>query len=725
MIREKKQALKEALQHYFGYEDFRHSQQEIIEQVMAKHDVLAIMPTGGGKSICYQLPALLMDGMAVVVSPLIALMKDQVDALQANGIAAAYLNSSLSEAEQVSVINKAKSGSLKLLYIAPERIPNNNNSFIQFLKALKPSLFAVDEAHCISSWGHDFRPEYLKLSVLKKEFPEVPVIALTASADGITQRDIVEKLALQHARVYLSSFNRPNIYYFVEPKKNALDRIADYLNQHPDSSGIIYALSRGSTEKIAQWLKISGYVAAHYHAGMESYERNRVQESFRRDEIKIIVATIAFGMGIDKSNVRFVIHYDVPKNIEGYYQETGRAGRDGLRSDAVLFYSDFDLNKLKKFTAIDNNKEQSQISLKKLQQMKDFCEHEGCRRKYLLEYFGEKAGDYCGSCDYCLSSLEERDVTTEAQKLLSAVARTGERFGGNYIIDLLRGSKSVKLRPEHKELRVYGIGSNIAKTEWESLLKAFLQQGLLDKSLDDYSVLKLNRRSHEILKSGMRVNLILKKEQTLLPGEETISFDEALLNQLKRGRKTVADEEGIPPYAVVADSTLVELATYLPQEINELRQISGFGAFKVSKYGEVFLDIIIAYCRENHLKSRMPSKRITPELSKGPQEMLITETRKTSMEMFQQGMTVAAIAARRAMTESTVQGHLAVFVSKGLLDIHEVIPEQKLQIITDLLRQSPPLTLLSKLKEKLGDRISYGDIKLATAYLEFIDKDKP
>lgn len=408
--------LHQALQHYFGYDSFRLQQENIITTILSGNDVLAIMPTGGGKSICYQLPALLLPGITIVISPLIALMKDQVDALLADGIPAAFLNSSQSASEQSNIIACARRKELKMLYVAPERLGNGNNQFIEFLKELNPSLFAIDEAHCISQWGHDFRPEYLQLATLKKHFPATPVIALTASADKITQGDIMDKLQLNSPKQFISSFDRPNITYYIRQKKDTIPHIISYLKQHQDYSGIIYALSRTSTENIARQIADSGIYTAYYHAGMNAEDRSRVQEAFQRDEIRVVVATIAFGMGIDKSNVRFVIHHDVPKNIEGYYQETGRAGRDGLHSDAILFYSAGDIIKLKKFVEIEGNTEQTAIANKKLQQMQVFCEMDGCRRQFLLQYFGEVAPSFCGNCDFCLGNREEKKSNRRCPK---------------------------------------------------------------------------------------------------------------------------------------------------------------------------------------------------------------------------------------------------------------------------------------------------------------------
>ncbi|MEP6846006.1 MAG: RecQ family ATP-dependent DNA helicase, partial [Panacibacter sp.] len=412
----------------FGYDSFRLGQQEIIEHVLDKKDTVVLMPTGGGKSLCYQVPALCMDGVTIVVSPLIALMKDQVDALLLNGIEAAFLNSTQSNAQQAVIFNKLKNNDLKLLYLAPERLMGNDTRFIEFLKQINVTLFAIDEAHCISQWGHDFRPEYLILGNIKQALPSVPVIALTATADHLTKNDIIQKLNLKSYKVFESSFNRPNIYYYIKPKKNYYAELVDYLKQHKEDSGIIYCLSRASTEKLAEDLKEDGFNAEAYHAGLERNVREGRQDKFLKDDVKIIIATIAFGMGINKSNVRFVVHVDMPKNIEGYYQETGRAGRDGLHSEAILFYSIGDVIKLKRFAEVEDNEAQTKIMLEKLEKMRSLCETKTCRRKFLLNYFGEEAGNYCGSCDACLNKPDLVDVTVTAQKILSTVYRVKEGF---------------------------------------------------------------------------------------------------------------------------------------------------------------------------------------------------------------------------------------------------------------------------------------------------------
>lgn len=714
--------LHKALSHFFGYEEFRHSQLAIIQSVLRGEDTLAIMPTGGGKSICYQLPAMLLPGIAIVVSPLIALMKDQVDALIANGIHAAYLNSSQSQDEQQRVIRRAQDGELKLLYIAPERIPANSRLFFDFLRRLNPSIFAIDEAHCISSWGHDFRPEYLKLAVLKNEFPAVPVIALTASADAITQKDIAERLELRNHRLYISSFNRPNIHYYVLAKKNAMGHIIEYIKRHKNECGIIYALSRASTQEIATRLQDHGINAACYHAGLDATERSRVQEAFQKDEYLVIVATIAFGMGIDKSNVRYVIHHDVSKNIEGYYQETGRAGRDGLRSDALLFYSAGDIMKLRRFAQVEDNPQQSAISLRKLQLMQDYCENEGCRRQYLMQYFGEQFPAYCGSCDYCLSSLEEKDATIDAQKLLSAIVRTGERYGATYIVDFIRGSASEKINPEHKELKTYGIGKSLKKEEWLWMVQQMLSNGYLLRTDDQYATLRLTEKGWKILRGESQLKLVLKKAVKEQPVQLEPDYDIHLFEQLKTLRHDMANIEGVPAYAIVADSALVELATYLPRSFEEMKQISGFGDYKVSRYGAKFLDVINRYATANKTESRMHFKKPKAVRKEKTDRPATGSTMDISLTMFTDGMSIPDIAAQRNLALSTIESHLAAFVAAGELDIRKAVAPDKLKTILDTIKTSGQYTASKPIKDLLSDDYTYGEIRMVLEYYKRLNR---
>ena len=709
-----REKLHHALKHFFGYDEFRLTQLPIIESVLNAEDTLAIMPTGASKSICYQLPAMLLPGITIVVSPLIALMKDQVDALVANGIYAAFLNSSQSNEEQNRVIKDAQAGNIKLLYIAPERIPANSESFFTFLRSLNPSLFAVDEAHCISSWGHDFRPEYLKLAVLKKQFPGIPVIALTASADTVTQKDIVARLALRGPKIFISSFNRPNIYYFIQPKRDVFGHILEYVQKHKDDCGIIYALSRASTEEIAGRLHKAGVKAAYYHAGMDGGERSRVQEAFQRDDYKVIVATIAFGMGIDKSNVRFVVHHDVSKNIEGYYQETGRAGRDGLRSDAILYYSVGDIIKLKRFIQNDDAK-QAAISQKKLQMMQEFCEHEGCRRQYLMQYFGEEFPAYCGSCDYCMSSLEEKDATVDAQKLLSAIVRTGERYGAGYVIDFLRGSASEKIQPAHKELKTYGIGKHLKKEEWQWMVQQLLYHKFIDKTDDQFATLKLNEKGWKILKGESELKLIMKKEKEQIAEQDELAYDKQLFANLRGVRADMAEREHVPAYNIVPDNALIELATYLPENYDELKHISGFGDYKISKYGANFLRVIKQFAEEHNLGSKIHFKKPRKE-KKTPAKPTASATQKATLEMFREGIGVPEIAVLRGFTTATIDNHLAFFVASGELDINKLVSKHKLETIVSTIKSTGQTFALKPLKDLLGDKYSYTEIKMGLEY---------
>src|ERR1700744_5525615 len=522
----------QALQKYFGYSEFRHEQEAIIQHLLNGQDVLTLMPTGGGTSLCYQLPAVLMDGLTLVISPLIALMKDQVDSLNVNGIPAAFLNSSQSSDEQQHITNQLKNNKIKLLYLAPERLFGSGSNLVNFLKSLPVCLIAIDEAHCISHWGHDFRPEYLMLAGLKTEFPKIPVIALTATADKLTRNDILEKLNLHQPAEFVSSFNRANITYRVLPKKNSFNQLLAFLNERKEDSGIIYCLSRKSTEDLAADLKEEGFSAEAYHAGMDHTQKALNQEAFLRDDVKIIVATIAFGMGINKSNVRYVVHVDLPKNIEGYYQETGRAGRDGLPSDALLLYSYGDAIKLQRFAKVDGNDDQSTIMLKKLDDMVKYSQLQTCRRQYLMHYFDEVFPDNCGSCDICLSEYEKFDATLIAQKALSAVARLNERYGSGYVIDFLCGYRSEKIREEHKQLKTYGIGTDISKADWQRYLRELVAVGYLAVTEDDYHVLKLTEKSTAVLKGQLKVELIAS--QTIEERqEEVIPYEAGLLTELK------------------------------------------------------------------------------------------------------------------------------------------------------------------------------------------------
>ncbi|MBS1571203.1 MAG: DNA helicase RecQ [Bacteroidetes bacterium] len=714
----------EILQQHFGYDSFRLEQASAIDNAIAKKDSFVLMPTGGGKSLCYQIPALVLEGTAIVISPLIALMKDQVDALRINGISAAFLNSSLSGLEQNETLNQLKQGKLKLLYVAPEKLSADNGAFLNLLNEVDISLFAIDEAHCVSHWGHDFRPDYLFLNGLKRQFPKTPIIALTASADEITRQDIIKQLNLHEPLVLISSFDRANIKYFVQPKQSVFNHIAQYLNEHPNDSGIIYCLSRKGTEDMANNLKENGVNAAFYHAGISAIERAKVQDDFIKDKIRVMVATIAFGMGIDKSNVRFVIHADLPKNIESYYQETGRAGRDGLPSEAILFYSNADVMKLKKFAMIEGNEEQSTLMLQKLQQMSEFAEMQKCRRQYLMEYFGEKHDGNCNSCDYCLSDFENWDATIDTQKLLSAVYRLKERYGKNLIIDFLRGSKGVKITDYMRSLPTYGIGANANKTYWQDLIKQLIINGFLRESNEEFPVLKLTEESNLVLFKHKKVNLRKVKEQAKAVSVTELDTDysahqfdshEDLFAKLRTLRREIAERENVPPYVVFSDATLLELSTYLPHSKEELSQISGFGAFKIEKYGEIILPSIVDYCIKNNLTTKIaekkPKKQSTPKKEKTYEAGTFT----TTYQMFKAGNSIEEIAKTRSLSLNTIQNHLVNFVEVGKIKPGELMDINKIEPIISIAKNQA-IQSLKAIKEELGDDFSYFEINIAVAY---------
>ncbi|HEY0458923.1 MAG TPA: DNA helicase RecQ [Pyrinomonadaceae bacterium] len=711
---------QEILKNKFGYDSFRMNQQAAIEAVLNKTDCVVLMPTGGGKSLCYQIPALISDGLTVVISPLIALMKDQVDALKNNGVEAEFLNSSQTSREQTAVFQSVRQGATKILYVAPERLLQQGDLFIDFLKSVPLSLFAIDEAHCISSWGHDFRPEYIQLGKLKRYFPEIPIIALTATADKLVRKDIFERLLIPQAELFISSFNRPNIHYRIVPKRNSYNQLLDYLESRREESGIIYCLSRSSTENLAADLQSEGFSALPYHAGLDKATRDRNQELFLNDEVKIVVATIAFGMGIDKSNVRFVVHLDLPKNIESYYQETGRAGRDGLESEALLFFSWGDINKLKQFAEVEGNERQSEIMLRKLKQMGEFGDLKTCRRKFLLSYFGEDLPENCGNCDNCLKDFETFDGTIIAQKALSAVYRTGQKMGLGYLVDFLRGSQSQKIWDSHKNLKTYGVGADVSKNEWFEYFRDLISQGFLKQSDGQFPTLQLTEKSDDVLRGNVRVELIKatvkeEKKQTLVAGAAHEYFKD-LFEDLKRVRTDFARAENVPPYIVFSDAALVEMATFLPADLDEMGKISGVGELKLEKYGADFAEVIRDYCERNNLASRIDLKQ--PKREKKQRTKRNEKGQSTydvSLEMFREGFTVEDIAQLRGMTRSTIEIHLVKFIQTGEITVEDFVPENKIESIKDAIERFRDIGAISPIKEFLGENYSYGEIRAVLA----------
>lgn len=595
----------QTLKTYFGYESFRPLQEEIIQNLLDRKDSLVLMPTGGGKSICYQLPALLCEGTAVVVSPLISLMKDQVETLRANGIAAGALNSSNDETENANLRRACIEGKLKLLYISPEKLITEID---YLLRDMHLSLFAIDEAHCISQWGHDFRPEYAQMGILHQVFPHIPIIALTATADKITREDIIRQLHLTDPKVFISSFDRPNLSLAVKrgyQQKEKSKTILEFIDRHAGECGIIYCMSRSKTETVAQMLQKHGIRCGIYHAGLSTQQRDATQDDFINDRIQVVCATIAFGMGIDKSNVRWVIHYNLPKSIENFYQEIGRAGRDGMPSDTLLFYSLGDLILLTKFATESN---QQSINLEKLQRMQQYAEANICRRRILLSYFGEKVEKDCGNCDVCRNPPEQFDGTIIVQKALSAIARTGEQIGTSMLIDILRGSFSSELVERgYEKLKTFGVGRDISARDWQDYLLQILQMGFFEIAYNENNHLKITEIGNDILFGRKKTKLVaIRREENTtskrrgkkvvvnkeLPLGLTTTENKDLFEALRGLRKQLAEQEAIPAYIVLSDKVLHLLSMVQPTTIEEFGSISGIGEYKKKKYGKEFIELI-------------------------------------------------------------------------------------------------------------------------------------
>lgn len=602
------------LKSYFGYTQFRSLQEEIITQILHKKDTLVLMPTGGGKSICYQLPALLMEGTAIVVSPLISLMKDQVESLQANGIIARALNSTNDETTDANIRFECRQGRVKLLYISPERLMGEVNFL---LKDIRISLFAIDEAHCISQWGHDFRPEYTQLKILRQQFPDVPVVALTATADKITRQDIIRQLAMKDPQIFISSFDRPNLSLDVKrgfQQKEKMRTIFDFIARHRGESGIIYCMSRSKTEKVAEMLEEHGIATAVYHAGLSTAAREAAQDDFINDRVQVVCATIAFGMGIDKSNVRWVIHYNLPKSIESFYQEIGRAGRDGLPSDTLLFYSFGDIVLLSKFAAESN---QQEINMEKLNRMQQYAETDICRRRILLNYFGETMDHDCGNCDVCRNPPERFDGTIIVQKALSGIARADQQVSINTLIDILRGAATQEIIERgYDKLKTYGVGRDIPARDWQDYLLQMLNLGYFEVAYNEKNHLKITEAGRKVLFGHERALLVVikreeyaakgtrKKQKQPLATEALFptpmvfdNEDEQLFEELRQLRKKLADQQAIPAYIVLSDKTLHLLASSRPTTVEAFGEISGIGEYKRDKYGKDFIEVIRKFTR--------------------------------------------------------------------------------------------------------------------------------
>ncbi|MEI8644407.1 MULTISPECIES: DNA helicase RecQ [Pseudoalteromonas] len=589
------------LKQVFGYKDFRDGQEAIIAAALDGQDSLVLLPTGGGKSLCYQVPALILDGVTVVISPLISLMQDQVAQLRALGVQAAYINNSLPFEEQQAVYQQLHYGQIKLLYVAPEKVLQHE--FLERLSHLKLALFAIDEAHCVSHWGHDFRPHYCRLNELKQRFMHVPMMALTATADKATRYDIIEQLQLNHPYVHTGSFDRPNIRYTIEEKFKPMVQLLRYLKEQQNQSGIIYCTSRKRVDDVAEKLADAGFNAAAYHAGMSNEQRQFVQTGFARDDIQIVVATVAFGMGINKPNVRFVVHYDIPKSIEAYYQETGRAGRDGLAAEAIMYFDPADIGRVRRFFEDIEDEQRRRVEEQRFNAMASFAEAQTCRRQILLNYFSEYKRETCGNCDICLNPPTSFDGTLVAQQALSCVYRAEQRFGIGYIVELLRGANTSRIRDNnHHQLSTYGIGKEHSVEFWLSILRQLIHQGLLSQDITQGSSLRLTEAARAVLKSEYALQLAEPRLQAKHVYQDKLAqfnYDKKLFAKLRALRKELADADDVPPYVVFNDKTLAEMAQLMPTNDSEFLKVSGVGFTKLNKYGAPFLNAIRDYLAAN------------------------------------------------------------------------------------------------------------------------------
>ncbi len=716
--------MEKLLKDHFGYDEFRPLQKEVIDTVLSGKDAFVLMPTGGGKSLCFQLPALMLPGITLVVSPLIALMKDQVDALCANGISAAFLNSSLTKMEREAVKKKAVSGELKILYLAPERV--NAFGFTEFLESLEVSLLAIDEAHCISEWGHDFRPEYRNLSMLRRRVSGAPVIALTATATPIVRKDILDQLSIKKGEVFVSSFNRENLHYSVRPKLNTFTELAKLLKSRKGESIIVYCFSRKDTEDTARRLSNVGLKAAAYHAGLPKKERVRVQDRFIRDETEIIVATIAFGMGIDKPDVRLVVHMDLPKTIESYYQETGRAGRDGLPSDCVLFYSYGDRRKQEYFINHIDSEHEKMTALRKLDDVVEYCQNEVCRRFYLLMYFGEQdAATECETCDNCAQAPVEEAVATEiSQMIISAILKTGERFGAAHVCDVLHGSKRKRLLElGHDKLSVHGIAKEIPTGALREYAHALKKRGYLELSTGEYPTLSVSAKGKRALTNKEAIHLPVTtvaqtpaKKTKLSKVKTNLDYDLEAFEKLRALRKEIADEQNVPPFVIFGDRTLHQMAYYFPSSMEAFSNLFGVGKQKVEAFGKAFLECIAAYIDENNVEEiPVPEKKAT-RISSRPTRS--SSTLEETKALFEKKMSIMQVADERKLSKGTIIQHLEKLVRAGELeDIEHLKPHKEAFDAMVAGFKASGGTSITAVYHQLGERYRYDELRLVRLFL--------
>ena len=711
----------------FGYDEFRPLQAEIIQAVLAKRDTLVVMPTGGGKSICYQIPALIFDGLTIVISPLISLMKDQVEQLAQSGVAAAFLNSSLAPAQYHANVRRVEKGELKLLYLAPEALLKRN--MLELLSSVRVDCLTIDEAHCISEWGHDFRPEYRELVAARTLFPKIPCVSLTATATPRVREDIKTNLKMDTCCEFVASFNRENLFIQIEPKTKPLQQTIRYIRRFPDQSGIIYCYSRKQVEELHAALADEGFAAKPYHAGMSDELRNENQELFIRDDIQIMVATIAFGMGIDKPNVRFVIHFDLPQNIESYYQQIGRAGRDGLRSHCLMLFSYADVQKIKYFANQKQDHEKRVANLH-LSALLRFAESQGCRRIPLLTYFAENYSEKnCNMCDNCLNEqTEPLDITIAAQKFLSCVKRSGEKFGAHHIIDVLRGSRARKIiKFGHHHLSTYGIGKAYSKKQWLQLSRQFLHKGLIIQDME-VGNLRLTDKAWNVMKNREKVYGQLQEEQADdSPVLESVDeaapvYDRKFFELLRKQRKTIADGARVPPFVIFSDRSLIEMATYFPQTRERFLDIHGVGAVKYERYGEHFLDLICRYCREHRIDS-LPQKFSKPEKVKTDRAPAAPQKPRFVLvaEAYNEGDTIDIIMDRYGIKQGTVFDHFLKYLQAGeslrpddLLSFSSLSSDQIGPVLDAFRRRGTDY--LKPAHDALNGQIDYENLKILRVY---------
>ncbi|TAG16180.1 MAG: DNA helicase RecQ [Oscillatoriales cyanobacterium] len=695
-------SLEQSLKHFFGYDSFRPGQREIVEAALQQRDMMIVMPTGGGKSLCFQLPALLKPGLTVVVSPLIALMQDQVEALQDNGIGATFLNSTLSAMETRSRETAILEGKIKLLYVAPERLLGER--FLPFLDIVASKLgisaFAIDEAHCVSEWGHDFRPEYRQMERVRDRYPDIPIMGLTATATERVRQDIIQQLNLRNPYIHVASFNRPNLYYEVRQKtKHSFAEVLQII-QKKGGSGIIYCLSRKKVDEVAYKLQQSGIQALPYHAGMSDVDRSTNQTRFIRDDVQVMVATVAFGMGINKPDVRFVIHHDLPKNLEGYYQESGRAGRDNEPSHCTLFFGFGDVKTIEYIIEQKPDEQEQRIARQQLRRVINYAESSDCRRTVQLSYFGDSFPGDCGNCDNCCNKKPVEDWTLEAMKFLSCIARCQEKFGMNHIIDVVRGSKSQKiLQYQHNQLSTYGIGKDRTADEWKKLSRSLINQGFLDEKTDGFPILKLNEKSWEIMKRQRTVEIAIEAPREVQARTRSLAVEvEGLFSILRSLRKQIADEQFVPPYVVFADRSLRDMAEKRPQNLTEFEEVYGVGSNKRDKYGKVFLEAIHTFCKEQGLP--IPTLANVPSYSQ-----------MQTWELYRQNLTVQAIANARGMSPTTIAGHLVELMDMGReVDINLLVESESQQAIVQGDER------LRVIYEYLQERYTFEEIKFVRAW---------